>query len=306
MKNIIEIKDLSKCYGDLAAVNHISFQVKKGELFAFLGTNGAGKSTTIHMICSLLTKTSGKIIVDGFDMDHEPEKIRNCLGIVFQNNVLDDVLTVKENLMIRAQLRGLHSKELKIRMEAFRQAFRLSDIWNRPFGKLSGGQKRKCEIVQAVLHKPKILILDAPTTGLDPQTRASIWKLIRDMQEEYGMTVFLTTHYMEEAAGADHVVILKKGSIQAEGTPDALKRRYGKDALKLWFDNPEDSAETLRAMGYAPKLKTDHLLISVDNSQEALNILAGIRDLKDFELIKGTMDDVFLAATQMEAEKCGK
>ena len=249
MKNIIEIKDLSKCYGDLAAVNHISFQVKKGELFAFLGTNGAGKSTTIHMICSLLTKTSGKIIVDGFDMDHEPEKIRNCLGIVFQNNVLDDVLTVKENLMIRAQLRGLHSKELKIRMEAFRQAFRLSDIWNRPFGKLSGGQK---------------------------------------------------------AAGADHVVILKKGSIQAEGTPDALKRRYGKDALKLWFDNPEDSAETLRAMGYAPKLKTDHLLISVDNSQEALNILAGIRDLKDFELIKGTMDDVFLAATQMEAEKCGK
>ena len=160
MKNIIEIKDLSKCYGDLAAVNHISFQVKKGELFAFLGTNGAGKSTTIHMICSLLTKTSGKIIVDGFDMDHEPEKIRNCLGIVFQNNVLDDVLTVKENLMIRAQLRGLHSKELKIRMEAFRQAFRLSDIWNRPFGKLSGGQKRKCEIVQAVLHKPKILILD--------------------------------------------------------------------------------------------------------------------------------------------------
>ena len=145
MKNIIEIKDLSKCYGDLAAVNHISFQVKKGELFAFLGTNGAGKSTTIHMICSLLTKTSGKIIVDGFDMDHEPEKIRNCLGIVFQNNVLDDVLTVKENLMIRAQLRGLHSKELKIRMEAFRQAFRLSDIWNRPFGKLSGGQKRKFE-----------------------------------------------------------------------------------------------------------------------------------------------------------------
>lgn len=307
MKNIIEIENLSKCYGDFTAVNHISFQVKKGELFAFLGTNGAGKSTTINMICSLLTKTSGKIIVSGFDMDCEAEKIRSCLGIVFQNNVLDDLLTVKENLTIRAKLRGLCGVELNTCIKELKENFDLFDIWKRPFGKLSGGQKRKCEIAQAVLHKPEILILDEPTTGLDPQTRTAIWSLIRNMQEKYGMTVFLTTHYMEEAAAADHVVILEKGSIQAEGTPDALKSRYGKDSLKLWFDQLDKCADQLKVMGYLPKLKTDHLLISVNSSQEALRVLENIKDFKDFELIKGTMDDVFLAVTtHTEVELCEK
>ena len=252
MKNIIEIENLSKCYGDFTAVNHISFQVKKGELFAFLGTNGAGKSTTINMICSLLTKTFGKIIVSGFDMDCEAEKIRSCLGIVFQNNVLDDLLTVKENLTIRAQLRGLCGVELNTCIKELKENFDLFDIWKRPFGKLSGGQKRKCEIAQAVLHKPEILILDEPTTGLDPQTRTAIWSLIRNMQEKYGMTVFLTTHYMEEAAAADHVVILEKGSIQAEGTPDALKSRYGKDSLKLWFDYLDKVQISLESWAISP------------------------------------------------------
>lgn len=307
MKNIIEIENLSKCYGDFTAVNHIRFQVKKGELFAFLGTNGAGKSTTINMICSLLTKTSGKIIVSGFDMDFEAEKIRSCLGIVFQNNVLDDLLTVKENLTIRAQLRGLCGVELNTCIKELKENFDLFDIWKHPFGKLSGGQKRKCEIAQAVLHKPEILILDEPTTGLDPQTRTAIWRLIQNMQEKYGMTVFLTTHYMEEAAAADHVVILEKGSIQAEGTPDALKSQYGKDSLKLWFDQLDKGADQLRVMGYLPKLKTDHLLISVNSSQEALRVLENIKDFKDFELIKGTMDDVFLAVTtHTEVELCEK
>ena len=307
MKNIIKITDLTKNYDDFIAVNHINFQVKNGELFAFLGTNGAGKSTTINMICSLLAKTSGKIIVSGFDMDCEAEKIRSCLGVVFQNNVLDDLLTVKENLTLRAQLRGLYDLELSTCLNELKSVFNLFDIWNRSFGKLSGGQKRKCEIAQAILHKPKILILDEPTTGLDPQTRTSIWKLIQDMQEKYGMTVFLTTHYMEEAATADHIVILEKGIIQAEGTPEALKNQYGKDTLKLWFDNLNNGAQQLQTMGYLPKLKTDHLLIAVDNSQEALKILKNTTDFYDFELIKGTMDDVFLAVTaSTEVEPCTK
>lgn len=307
MKNIIEITDLTKNYDDFIAVNHINFQVKNGELFAFLGTNGAGKSTTINMICSLLAKTSGKIIVSGFDMDCEAEKIRSCLGVVFQNNVLDDLLTVKENLTLRAQLRGLYDLELSTCLNELKAVFNLFDIWDRPFGKLSGGQKRKCEIAQAILHKPKILILDEPTTGLDPQTRTSIWKLIQDMQEKYGMTVFLTTHYMEEAATANHIVILEKGIIQAEGTPEALKNQYGKDTLKLWFDNLNNGAQQLQTMGYLPKLKTDHLLIAVDNSQEALKILKNTTDFYDFELIKGTMDDVFLAVTaSTEVEPCTK
>lgn len=240
-------------------------------------------------------------------MDFEAEKIRSCLGIVFQNNVLDDLLTVKENLTIRAKLRGLCGIELNTCIKELKENFDLFDIWKRPFGKLSGGQKRKCEIAQAVLHKPEILILDEPTTGLDPQTRTAIWSLIQNMQEKYGMTVFLTTHYMEEAATADHVVILEKGSIQAEGTPDALKSQYGKDSLKLWFDHLDKGANQLRVMGYLPKLKTDHLLISVNSSQEALRVLENIKDFKDFELIKGTMDDVFLAVTtHTEVELCEK
>ena len=211
MKNIIEIKNLCRQFDKFVAVNNISFTVKQGELFAFLGTNGAGKSTTISMICTLLPKTSGSIIVDGFNTDKEAAKVRSRLGVVFQTNVLDDLLTVGDNLNTRARFQGLCGDELHCRINELRDVFGLSDIWKRPFGKLSGGQKRKCEIARAILNKPEILILDEPTTGLDPQTRTAIWKLIRDMQTQQGMTVFLTTHYMEEAAAADNVLILEKG-----------------------------------------------------------------------------------------------
>lgn len=297
MKNIIEIKNLAKRFDKLLAVNHISFSVKQGELFAFLGTNGAGKSTTISMICTLLPKSSGSIIVDGFDTDKDAAKVRSRLGVVFQNNVLDDLLTVADNLNTRARFQGLHGAELNTRMNELRDVFQLSDIWKRPFGKLSGGQKRKCEIARAILGRPEILILDEPTTGLDPQTRTTIWKLIRDMQTQQGMTVFLTTHYMEEAAAADNVVILEKGEIRAEGTPDALKSQYGKDTLKLRFDDLAVGYEKLKAMGYAPKQKVDYLALHVESSHDALKIVNNLTDFLDFELIKGSMDDVFLAVT---------
>ncbi len=303
MKNIIEIKNLCRKFGRASAVDHISFTVKQGELFAFLGTNGAGKSTTISMICTLLPKTSGSIIVDGFDTDKEAAKVRSRLGVVFQTNVLDDLLTVGENLDIRARFQGLSGDELRYRIHELRDVFGLSDIWKRPFGKLSGGQKRKCEIARAVLNRPEILILDEPSTGLDPQTRAAIWKLIRDMQTQQGMTVFLTTHYMEEAAAADNVLILEKGRICAEGTPDTLKSRYGKDTLKLRFTNSGEGLLKLREMGYTAKQKADYVSLSVEDSHEALKIVNSIDSIDsidsflDFELIKGNMDDVFLTVT---------
>jgi len=271
--------------------------VKQGELFAFLGTNGEGKSTTISMICTLLPKTSGSIIVDGFDTEKEAAKVRSRLGVVFQTNVLDDLLTVGDNLNIRARFQGLSGNELHCRINELRDVFGLSDIWKRPFGKLSGGQKRKCEIARAILNKPEILILDEPTTGLDPQTRTAIWKLIRDMQIQQGMTVFLTTHYMEEAAAADNVLILEKGRICAEGTPDTLKSKYGKDTLKLRFHNSEKGMKQLRALGYSPTQKTDYVSISIEDSHEALKIVNSLDDFLDFELIKGNMDDVFLTVT---------
>ncbi len=297
MKNIIEIKNLCRQFDQFVAVNNISFTVKQGELFAFLGTNGAGKSTTISMICTLLPKTSGSIIVDGFDTEKEAAKVRSRLGVVFQTNVLDDLLTVGDNLNIRARFQGLSGEELHHRINELRDVFGLSDIWKRPFGKLSGGQKRKCEIARAILNKPEILILDEPTTGLDPQTRTAIWKLIRDMQTQQGMTVFLTTHYMEEAAAADNVLILEKGRICAEGTPDTLKSKYGKDTLKLRFINSEEGIHQLQAMGYTAKQKADYVSISIEDSHEALKIVNSLDDFLDFELIKGNMDDVFLNVT---------
>ena len=297
MKNIIEIKNLCRQFDKFVAVNNISFTVKQGELFAFLGTNGAGKSTTISMICTLLPKTSGSIIVDGFDTDKEAAKVRSRLGVVFQTNVLDDLLTVGDNLNTRARFQGLCGDELHCRINELRDVFGLSDIWKRPFGKLSGGQKRKCEIARAILNKPEILILDEPTTGLDPQTRTAIWKLIRDMQTQQGMTVFLTTHYMEEAAAADNVLILEKGRICAEGTPDTLKSKYGKDTLKLRFPNSEEGMKQLRAMGYTAKPKADYVSLSIEDSHEALKIVNSLDDFLDFELIKGNMDDVFLTVT---------
>ncbi|MCI8885005.1 MAG: ABC transporter ATP-binding protein [Dorea sp.] len=297
MKNIIEIKNLCRQFDQFVAVNNISFTVKQGELFAFLGTNGAGKSTTISMICTLLPKTSGSIIVDGFDTEKEAAKVRSRLGVVFQTNVLDDLLTVGDNLNIRARFQGLSGEELHHRINELRDVFGLSDIWKRPFGKLSGGQKRKCEIARAILNKPEILILDEPTTGLDPQTRTAIWKLIRDMQTQHGMTVFLTTHYMEEAAAADNVLILEKGRICAEGTPDTLKSKYGKDTLKLRFINSEEGIHQLQAMGYTAKQKADYVSISIEDSHEALKIVNSLDDFLDFELIKGNMDDVFLNVT---------
>lgn len=297
MKNIIEIKNLCRQFDKFVAVNNISFTVKQGELFAFLGTNGAGKSTTISMICTLLPKTSGSIIVDGFDTDKEAAKVRSRLGVVFQTNVLDDLLTVGDNLNTRARFQGLCGDELHCRINELRDVFGLSDIWKRPFGKLSGGQKRKCEIARAILNKPEIIILDEPTTGLDPQTRTAIWKLIRDMQTQQGMTVFLTTHYMEEAAAADNVLILEKGGICAEGTPDTLKSKYGKDTLKLRFPNSEEGMKQLRAMGYTAKQKADYVSLSIEDSHEALKIVNSLDDFLDFELIKGNMDDVFLTVT---------
>ena len=297
MKNIIEIKNLCRQFDKFVAVNNISFTVKQGELFAFLGTNGAGKSTTISMICTLLPKTSGSIIVDGFDTDKEAAKVRSRLGVVFQTNVLDDLLTVGDNLNTRARFQGLCGDELHCRINELRDVFGLSDIWKRPFGKLSGGQKRKCEIARAILNRPEILILDEPTTGLDPQTRTAIWKLIRDMQTQQGMTVFLTTHYMEEAAAADNVLILEKGRICAEGTPDTLKSKYGKDTLKLRFTNSGEGMKQLRAMGYTAKQKADYVSLSIEDSHEALKIVNSLDDFLDFELIKGNMDDVFLTVT---------
>ena len=233
MEESIRVEHLKKYYQDVKAVDDISFSVRKGELFGFLGVNGAGKSTTINMLCTLQEPTAGEAWVNGRKIGKDNEEIKRHIGAVYQNNCLDKLLTVKENLMLRGAMYEKDNRKLKENLAHVTEILGLSDVLKRPFGKLSGGQKRRCEIARALMHTPDILFLDEPTTGLDPATRKNVWETVRMLQKEMGMTVFLTTHYMEEAAKADHIGIISKGHFVEYGTPFSLKEKYAKDKLYL-------------------------------------------------------------------------
>lgn len=225
MSKVIEVKGLKKRYGATEAVKGITFDVDKGSLFAFLGVNGAGKSTTINILSTLMRQDEGQVIINGNSLGKEDKKIRNEIGVVFQNGVLDELLTIKENLSVRGSFYGYSGSELEERINKASEITGCSDILHKKYGKLSGGQKRRADIARALINQPHILFLDEPTTGLDPKTRQSIWQTIATMQKKNSMTVFLTTHYMEEAANADKITILKKGEIILEGTPNKLKEK---------------------------------------------------------------------------------
>ena len=241
MEHIIEIEHLCKSFGDIKAVQDLSFIVNRGELFAFLGVNGAGKSTTISMLCGQLKKDSGKISVCGENVERNFEKISRKIGVVFQNSVLDAPLSVRDNLRSRASLYGIKGKDFEERLNELAQLLDFSDLLKRPLNKLSGGQKRRIDIARAILHKPEILILDEPTTGLDPQTRHLLWDVVNTLRKEKQMTVFLTTHYMEEAAVlCDKICILKNGVKIVEGSVDEVISKSNKKNLEeayLFFMN---------------------------------------------------------------------
>ena len=228
MSEIIKVSGLKKYFGEIRAVDDVSFSIEKGELFGFLGVNGAGKSTTINMLCTLSRPTDGEVWINGLKLGEKDEEIKKHIGIVYQNICLDKRLTVKENLMIRGSLFENDKKVLRKNLDYVCEILELGDILKRPYGKLSGGQKRRCEIGRALMHTPDILFLDEPTTGLDPATRKSVWKTVHNLQKELHMTVFLTTHYMEEAAKADHIAIIDKGHLIQYGTPFTPLRHCGK------------------------------------------------------------------------------
>ena len=294
MENIIEIEHLHKSFGDVKAVQDLSFRVKEGELFAFLGVNGAGKSTTINILCGQLPKDSGTVRVCGTSLDARPDEIKRSLGVVFQNSVLDKDLSVQDNLRSRAALYGIRGREFSARLEELSRLLDFEELLKRPVGKLSGGQRRRIDIARALLHRPKILILDEPTTGLDPQTRSSLWQVIAQLRLSEGMTVFLTTHYMEEAADADFVVILDHGKIAAEGTPLTLKNTYTGDYITLYGQ----SEEGVKKLGAPYVSIRDAYRVSVPNTAAATELILKYPALfTDFEITKGKMDDVFLAVT---------
>lgn len=305
METAIIVKHLKKYYQNVKAVDDISFSVAKGEFFGFLGVNGAGKSTTINMLCTLQQPTEGEAWINGLKIGEENENIKRQIGVVYQNNCLDKFLTVEENLMLRGGLYEMDKGNLKKNFAVAVEILELKEVLKRPFGKLSGGQKRRCEIACALMHKPNILFLDEPTTGLDPAARKSVWKVVDLLQKEMGMTVFLTTHYMEEAAKADHIGIMNRGRFVEYGTPFSLKETYARDKLYLipaegqWENIQNDIKE--RELKYT--IKEEGILIKIDNTMAALPLLIEMQTrIQGFEVIQGTMDDVFLNVTK-EDEK---
>ena len=294
MKNIIEITGLSKSFGDVRAVDNLSFRVKEGELFAFLGINGAGKSTTINIICSTLKKDAGTVVIDGMTLEENADKIKREIGVVFQGSVLDKSLSVYTNLRSRAALYGIVGEEFESRYRELAALLDFEELSSRTLGKLSGGQRRRIDIARALLHRPKILILDEPTTGLDPQTRKLLWQVISQLRHNDGLTVFLTTHYMEEAADADYVVILDSGKIAAEGTPLELKNRYTGDYLTLYGVTEDD----VRALGAEYVALRGAYRLRLPNTAAATALVTAHPELfSDFEITNGKMVDVFLAVT---------
>ena len=294
MDDIIRIDGLEKRFGEVHAVNNLSFRVKRGELFAFLGVNGAGKSTTISIMCGLLEKDGGNVEICGKNVGTDMREIAKKLGVVFQNSALDARLSVKDNLVSRAALYGIYGAEAKKRIDELAEKLCFKDLMTRTVGKLSGGQRRRIDVARALLHKPEVLILDEPTTGLDPQTRKTLWEVIRDLRLHDGMTVFLTTHYMEESTDADYVIILDSGKIAAEGTPLELKNRYTGDFVTVY--NADE--QTIKDLEFPYEKIRDAFRISVKNTAEARDlIIKHPAVFSDFEITKGKMDDVFLAVT---------
>ena len=296
---VIEVKNLTKKYREHTAVDGISFDVEEGEMFAFLGENGAGKSTTINMLTTILSKTDGTAFICGHELGKADDEIRKVNGIVFQNSVLDKKLSVKDNLLTRGSYYGLSKKKVLERLEPFSERFEMKDIWDRKYEKLSGGQRRRVDIMRALINNPKILFLDEPTTGLDPKSRKLVWDYINYLRKEHKMTIFLTTHYMEETRDADHVVILDKGKIVTSGTPAELKTRYAHSRL-VWYTAKGEPAESL-IQNISSKFvyDADHYNIETDKNLTEF-IFEHREEIKDYEYVKGTMDDVFLNLTGKE------
>lgn len=298
---IIEVRQLQKSYKDVKAVNGIDFYVAEGELFAFLGLNGAGKSTTIDMLCTFLKLDRGSIKINNYEVGKDDEKIKSLVGVVFQESVLDELLTVKENLITRSKLYNMSKDEFNKNLEEIADITGIREIINRQYRKLSGGQRRRVDIARALINKPKILFLDEPTTGLDTKTRKNVWEMIRTLQKDNNMTVFLTTHYMEEASKADYIVVMDKGVIAAKGTTDELKEKYAKDKMIIYFDDEKsDFIENyLKENNYEFFIQNNNITIEINTTLESIKIIDDCRIyINSFEVIKGSMDDVFLNITK--------
>jgi len=294
MAEILRVENLCKNFGDLKAVDNLSFKVESGKLFAFLGQNGAGKSTTINMLIGTLERDNGNIVYAG---DKSFKDFKEKIGVVFQNNILDEELTVEENLKLFGRLYSKNNEKIKERYQNLANILGFKEFEKKKFKSLSGGQKRRVEVARALFNTPEILFLDEPTTGLDPKTRIDVWKIINEIRKSTGMTVFLTTHYMEETNDADEVVIIHNGKKIAQGSPSELKEKYSSDRIKIVPYNVEEFEKNVKEIFYTKIADIYEFLFK--NSQEEIEFLNKVKSqIKFFEVIKGSMDDVFLNALE--------
>jgi ABC-2 type transport system ATP-binding protein len=298
MNSMIEVKNFTKKYGDFIAVNDISFKVEEGSIFAFLGPNGAGKSTTINTLCTIFEKTTGTLLIDGKDVTTQKSEVRSTIGVVFQDSTLDSKMTIEENLKMHCVFYNIPKKEVEERIQFVLNLVDLLGERKKLVGALSGGMKRRVEIARGLIHYPKVLFLDEPTTGLDPQTRAHIWQYIIKLQKEKNITIFLTTHYMEEAEICDKIAIIDGGKIVAHDTPYALKKEFTKDKAYITTKN-ESELEKLLAqyeLGYVKK--EGYYKVDAENIDLLLQVLSLQKEsITDIEIKKGTFNDVFLEIT---------
>ncbi len=301
MENIIQVRDFTKRYGHLVAVDNISFDVKQGSSFAFLGPNGAGKSTTINTLCTIQSKSEGKLIINGHDVEKQESLVRRDIGIVFQESTLDQKLTVEQNLKLHCRFYHVPKKEVKERTDFVLNLVDLADWAKAPVGSLSGGMKRRVEIARGLIHFPKVLFLDEPTAGLDPQTRASVWEYIREVQKQKSITIFLTTHYMDEAEFCSSVAIIDHGKIVAYNTPDRLKSEFTHMYVRIKTDAPDELISYLNDRSVRYERDQGYIKAYLKEVEQTLGILCMFRDkIEDFEVNKGSLNDVFLAVTGRE------
>lgn len=299
MKDAIEVAGLTKRYGSVVAVNDLSFTVPAGSVFAFLGTNGAGKTTTIGCLTTTIPFDRGALRVAGSDVARDPGVVRQRIGVVFQESLMDAALTVRENLQTRARLYRLEASRISARIEELSDLIDLAPFLDRRYGRLSGGQRRRADIARALLHEPSLLFLDEPTAGLDPASRAAVWSTIRALRERRGLTVFLTTHYMEETEEADEVCIIDAGARIAEGSPHQLRAAHSSSILTVTTRDASELRTVLERVGVSNAAEDGSVVtIHVDRADQALSILTAHGDaVVDFEFRHGRMDDVFLALT---------
>lgn len=302
----IEVESLTKRYREKVAVDDISFSMADGGVFAFVGTNGAGKTTTIGCLTTVLPFDAGTVVVNGHDVRREGDRVRESIGVVFQESLLDPLLTARENLRLRGRLSRIAREPLDTRIGRVSDLIGLDEFLDQRYGRLSGGQRRRVDIARALLHEPAVLFLDEPTAGLDPGSRALVWHTLHELSASSDLTIFLTTHYLEETEEAARVCIIDEGRIIADDTPARLRARHSRSILSVTTNDPESLATSAHAVGADPVRDGDVVMIGVPDAVVARDLLAVHGDhVLDFEFRHGRMDDVFLKLTGKSAESVG-